>query len=912
LIVLSIFLLSISFVGVGNPLIKPVYAPSTNYTLTEWTVPTASSLPYGMSLDPSGNCCWFLEFSGNNLAHLDPSTGTFQEWAIPTANANPTGITTTTFSGQVEVWGTEFNTNKIFLFLPSTSTFSEFPLPTAGSGPEYVSIEPSGTTVRVWFTEALRNANGEINYDPSSPGSTTVNEATLPAGAGGIANGLYAGPGFVWFEGAKGIVKWDRVTQDYTVWPLPTHGTAQGDFIAVDALGQAWYTQGVQDASGSDNYVGVLRGDNTIKEWQIPTVGADPRLISINPLTQQPWIAENSVHAGNGRVAELDSSAGGNVVGAGPSTSARSGAQVGVPPAALPPSAVSTHVATPTNNPSVGAPNGQFTEWSIGSMTQPHDLVVDPSGNIWFLETGANKVGRLTSTTPDFSLSATPTISIPQGGSGMVTITGTSLLSFSGPVTLSVTGSVPTGVSFSAFSTNPITVPLGGSLGATLTINVALSASVGTNTITVTGTGSSGTHTTSFALTITSGADFSLSLNSPTISVGAGSSAIDTVSITSMGSFNSAVALSASSLPGGVHVTFSSPSVTPPAGGTVTSDATISVDSGTLPSVTGITITGTSGSLTHSQPLTLTITVTPDFTISGNPVSIPIIQGATGTSTITATSINGFNSAVALSYSWVGSAPTGVTASLPSPVTPTSGTPATSTLTVSTTSSSSTGSFTLSVTGMSGALTHSANLAIQISAAAAPKCIIATATYGSELAPEVQLLRNFRDYSIMKTQSGSNFMVAFNAWYYSFSPYVANYLITHWVERTIMKGVLYPLIGILYLTSNLYSTTSKYPELAALLSGLLASSLIGGFYLGLPTSLLRAKVRRLRGLRAQSLLQKLLSVSLLGGMAALLLGEILSSPLLLMISSATIVLSTLFLSAALTSAKVANRLQSRI
>ena len=314
----------------------------------------------------------------------------------------------------------------------------------------------------------------------------------------------------------------------------------------------------------------------------------------------------------------------------------------------------------------------------------------------------------------------------------------------------------------------------------------------------------------------------------------------------------------------------------------------------------------------HSQPLGLTITVTPDFSISGNPTSISVTQGASGTSTITVTSINGFNSAVALSYSWVGSAPSGVSASLPSPVTPSSGTPATSTLTVSATSSSSTGSFTLSITGTSGAITHSANLAILISAAAAPKCLIATATFGSELAPEVQLLRNFRDYSIMKTQAGSNFMVAFNAWYYSFSPYVASYLTTHWVERTIMKGVLYPLIGILYITSNLFSTTSAYPELAALLSGLLASSLIGAFYLGLPLSLLRTKVRRLRGLRAQNLLLKLLGVSLLGGMAGLLLGEIFSFPQLLMVSSATVVLSTLFLSAALTSAKLAKNLKTRI
>jgi hypothetical protein len=163
----------------------------------------------------------------------------------------------------------------------------------------------------------------------------------------------------------------------------------------------------------------------------------------------------------------------------------------------------------------------------------------------------------------------------------------------------------------------------------------------------------------------------------------------------------------------------------------------------------------------------------------------------------------------------------------------------------------------------------------------------------------------------MKTNSGSNFMVAFNAWYYSFSPYVAAYLTTHWVERTIMKGVLYPLIGMLYLTSDLFTATSANPELAAVLSGLLASSLIGAFYLGLPLSLARAKVRRLRGLRMQNAIQNGLGISLLGGLTALLLGETLASPLLLMLSSATIVLSTLFLSSAVTSAKVAKRLQSR-
>jgi len=153
-------------------------------------------------------------------------------------------------------------------------------------------------------------------------------------------------------------------------------------------------------------------------------------------------------------------------------------------------------------------------------------------------------------------------------------------------------------------------------------------------------------------------------------------------------------------------------------------------------------------------------------------------------------------------------------------------------------------------------------------------------------------------------------MIAFNAWYYSFSPNVAGYESNHLVERTVMKGVLYPLIGILKLSSLTFSATSAVPELAALLSGLVASSLIGAFYLGLPLSLIRAKIRRLRASKAQRTLERMLAVTLLGGILALLVGELLAAPVLLMIASVTIVLSSLFLSAVFTSGRIASKLQS--
>jgi len=53
-------------------------------------------------------------------------------------------------------------------------------------------------------------------------------------------------------------------------------------------------------------------------------------------------------------------------------------------------------------------------------------------------------------------------------------------------------------------------------------------------------------------------------------------------------------------------------------------------------------------------------------------------------------------------------------------------------------------------------------------------CLIATATYGSEMAPQVQLLREIRDNQLMNTDSGMSFITGFNQLYYSFSPYIAD------------------------------------------------------------------------------------------------------------------------------------------
>jgi hypothetical protein len=153
-------------------------------------------------------------------------------------------------------------------------------------------------------------------------------------------------------------------------------------------------------------------------------------------------------------------------------------------------------------------------------------------------------------------------------------------------------------------------------------------------------------------------------------------------------------------------------------------------------------------------------------------------------------------------------------------------------------------------------------------------------------------------------------MTAFNAWYYSFSPPVANHIANNWIERTVTQITLYPLIGILALSYDTFNLASSHPELAVLISGLQASLLIGAMYLGIPAGLLRRRISRLRSAGAATCLWKLLGLMIVTGLALLVPGQLLKSADLLMIGSVIAVLSTVSLSALVTSGLIVTLLKS--
>ena len=107
-------------------------------------------------------------------------------------------------------------------------------------------------------------------------------------------------------------------------------------------------------------------------------------------------------------------------------------------------------------------------------------------------------------------------------------------------------------------------------------------------------------------------------------------------------------------------------------------------------------------------------------------------------------------------------------------------------------------------------------------------CLIATAAYGSEMAPQVQMLREIRDGRLAQTQAGSSFVEGFNAVYYSFSPHVADYERENPAFRDMVRTLLTPMLYTLGIMEHAGS------ESEVLAYGIVALSAILMMYVGAP------------------------------------------------------------------------------
>ncbi len=197
-------------------------------------------------------------------------------------------------------------------------------------------------------------------------------------------------------------------------------------------------------------------------------------------------------------------------------------------------------------------------------------------------------------------------------------------------------------------------------------------------------------------------ANFTLSANPTNLTINRGASGTSAITITRSGGFSSSVALSAGGLPSGVTATFN-PASTTGTSSTLTLTASATAATGMAP----VTVTGTGGGLTRTTQL-LTVNPAPDFTLSANPSSLTVNQGASAASTLSITRVGGFTGSVAFSASGL---PSGVTAGF----TPPSTTGTSSTVTFTASSAATVGSANVTITATGGGLTRTATIALTVS-----------------------------------------------------------------------------------------------------------------------------------------------------------------------------------------------------
>jgi hypothetical protein len=349
-----------------------------------------------------------------------------------------------------------------------------------------------------------------------------------------------------------------------------------------------------------------------------------------------------------------------------------------------------------------GSQTGTLSRWGDYS-----DLSVDPVDDCTFWFTSeylkvngtfnwSTRIGTFKLAgcgTPDFAIAATPASQTVSPGSPTtynVTVTPTG--TFNGAVSLTSTG-LPAGA-VGSFSPNPTTGT------STFSVTTDSTTPTGSYPVTITGVSGSLTHSTTVTLVVST-PDFSLSATPTSRTVVRGASTTYSVSVTPAAGFTGSVDLSSSGLPAGAAASFS-PNPTTGAS-TMTVTTTASTAAGSYP----VTITGTSGTLTHTTSVQLVVqAAAADFTLTASPTSRTVRRGSSTTYALTVNKLNGFAGSVSLS---VTGQPSRTTASFsPNPAT------ATSTLTITTRSNTTRGTYTLTVTGTSGTLSRTVNVTLVI------------------------------------------------------------------------------------------------------------------------------------------------------------------------------------------------------
>jgi virginiamycin B lyase len=244
---------------------------TTAGVITEFTVPRAGSVTLNIAAGPDG-ALWFVEQASNAIGRISPA-GVITEFAIPTANSGPNSITA---GADGALWFTEQFANQIGR-VTTAGGITEFVIPTAASRPLGIALGPDGA---LWFAEFNGNQIGRIT------GGGAITELVLPTAGRGPFSIAAGSDGALWFTEAAPLdgaavphgSTIGRITTGGVVTEFTTPTGSSGPFgITAGPDGALWFTE------YPANQIGRITTDGVITEFTVPTAGSGPSAITTGP-----------------------------------------------------------------------------------------------------------------------------------------------------------------------------------------------------------------------------------------------------------------------------------------------------------------------------------------------------------------------------------------------------------------------------------------------------------------------------------------------------------------------------------------------------------------------------------------------------------------------------------------------------
>jgi hypothetical protein len=534
-------------------------------------------------------------------------------------------------------------------------------------------------------------------------GSVLRSYCSATLGCSGVSAQSISGPGFV--DERLSLVSFGNGT---SIQGFSGSGLVYSVTLTAAKTGTGTSTIHIaSDSQGNSNGILVTSQSELIPHFSVDGVFTDDGpAIFVSPVPNRLTIEAPGVDASNVTVYSLNGFT-------GTVSLSLSGVPAGVG-ASLAQSSLLIAGASATTRLKVdvgsSAPSGNFSITVTGTSTVKSKTIIN----------SASLLLTIPVPTPDFLVSITPSqITIPNGGSGSVSVTISSVHGFKSPVSLTLQGlGFSQGIT-SAFTVNPVTPSAGGNASSTLKIFVAEGQFPSINNLIVMASGGGFTHAATFTLSVSA---FFISVFPQFLTLTPSQTTFSLVRVSGVNNFIGTVNLSTVGVPNGIIASvFPSTATLAQGNQSAFSTLTVQASATATPGNSVIFVIGNSTTSFAVGPVGLQIT---DYSVAlGNPdVTVPVTGSAA--STVFVSSLNGFNGSIAISVSGV---PAGVSViATPNFLFLGAGGIVSASLTITTNAAARAGNYDLTIAAASGSLTHTATLRLHVtdfSATASPQAV---------------------------------------------------------------------------------------------------------------------------------------------------------------------------------------------